>query len=227
MDDEVRKAAAGAVVEKFKDLMVQRAEALQRRAGIDREIRGYDRALFDCRAAGRLFGVDIELPEDVKPAMIVRPPGVSPQGVAPRARLPVKPLPEAAPSLFQTRVGMLGTTQVPSPLPPFPVVAPPMPTVASTTLTPGAEPSIRDLILLYLKQAGSKGEKAALLRRKVETFLNRQIHYKTIGMSLYRLSKESPPAVRREGQVWFLVPPLPWAEMKDPGASTPGSVEGR
>jgi hypothetical protein len=97
--------------------------------------------------------------------------------------------------------------------------------VASTTLTPGVEPSIRELILLYLKQAGAGGEKAAVLRRKVEIFLNRQIHYKTIGMSLYRLSKETPPIVRRDGQTWFLA--YPWVETKDPGAATPGSIERR
>ncbi|MBR0712200.1 hypothetical protein [Bradyrhizobium liaoningense] len=228
MDDEVRKAAAGAVAEKFRDLMQQRSDALRRRAEIDREIRGYDRALFDCRAAGRLFGVDIELPDDAKPAMIVRPHNVNRTVLAHQVAHEVahqwRRSPSAAPSLFEEAAPrIVGTKAMPDPEPP----APPVPTVASTTLTPGAEPSIRDLILLYLKQAGAKGEKASLMRRKVETFLNRQIHYKTIGMSLYRLSKESPPAVRREGQTWFLIPPLPWAETKDPGAATPGSSEGR
>lgn len=89
----------------------------------------------------------------------------------------------------------------------------------------GEEPSIRDLILLYLKQAGANGEKAAVLRRRVETFLNRQIHYKTIGMSLYRLSKENPPMVTRTGQTWFLS--NPWAETKNPSVGAPGSIEGR
>ncbi|MBR0866296.1 hypothetical protein JQ614_32225 [Bradyrhizobium diazoefficiens] len=221
MDDEVRKAAAGAIVEKHRDLMQQRADALRRRADIDREIRGYDRALFDCRAAGRLFGVDIELPEDVRPAVIVRPPNVGKQTLGHVAARQFRPAADETLGLFSPVTGLLGSATVPTPAPPLP----PIPTVASTTLTPGAEPSIRDLILLYLKQAGAKGEKAALLRRKVETFLNRQIHYKTIGMSLYRLSKETPPAVRREGQIWFLA--FPWVETKDPGAATPGSVEGR
>ncbi|KQT05932.1 MULTISPECIES: hypothetical protein [unclassified Bradyrhizobium] len=215
MDDDVRRTAAKAVVDKYNDLMTQRADALRRRSDIDREIRGFDRALFDCRAAGRLFGVDIALPEDVKPAMIVRPPNSN------RLASMWRPS-EKAPSLFEDAAPrIVGTAAIPNPAPP----APPVPTVASTTLTAGAEPSIRDLILLYLKQAGAKGEKASLMRRKVETFLNRQIHYKTIGMSLYRLSKETPPMVRREGQTWFLVPSA--AEAKDPGAATPGSLEGR
>jgi hypothetical protein len=223
MDDEVRKSAAGAVVEKFQDLIVQRGDALRRRTEIDREIRGIDRALYDCRAAGRLFGVDIELPDDAKPAVIVPPRPATPTSEVFRRTWRFPPAyanPPQEPSLLSPLDRAIGTAEVPTP-------PPPVPNVASTTLTPGAEPSIRDLILLYLKQAGPKGEKAAVLRRRVETFLNRQIHYKTIGMSLYRLSKESPPAVRREGQIWHLVPPLPWAETKDPGASTPGSVEGR
>ncbi|TFV72338.1 hypothetical protein E4K64_23765 [Bradyrhizobium frederickii] len=226
MDDDVRKTAANAVLEKFRDLMHQRSDAVRRRAEIEREIRGLDRALYDCRAAGRLFGVDIELPEDTKPGVIVRPANTVRSALTSaheaahqvgRWRLSS----EATPSLFQSPVGLLGTADVPVPAPP----TPPVPTVASTTLTPGIEPSIRDLILLYLKQAGPKGEKASLMRRKVEAFLNRQIHYKTIGMSLYRLSKETPPMVRREGQTWFLVPSA--AEAKDPGAVTPGPSEGR
>ncbi|WP_339036048.1 hypothetical protein WHZ78_33460 [Bradyrhizobium symbiodeficiens] len=226
MDDEVRKAAAGAVVEKFQDLIVQRGDALRRRSEIDREIRGIDRALFDCRAAGRLFGVDIELPEDARPAVIVPPKPAAAVAASellhrvhryPWASGPSRSRPQE-PSLLSALDKAIGTAETPAP-------APPLPNVASTTLTPGAEPSIRDLILLYLNQAGPRGEKAAVLRRRVETFLNRQIHYKTIGMSLYRLSKETPPMVRREGQTWFLIPAA--AEAKDPGAATPGSLEGR
>lgn len=220
MDDDVRRAAAAAVVEKFRDLMHQRSDAMRRRADIDREIRGYDRALFDCRAAGRLFGVDIELPDDAKPAMIVRPHNANRMALAQQLGRPWHDA-AATPSLFEEAARrIVGTATIPNPEPP----APPVPTVPSTMLAPGVEPSIRDLILLYLKQAGAKGEKASLMRRKVETFLNRQIHYKTIGMSLYRLSKETPPMVRREGQTWFLVPSA--AEAKDPGAATPGSLEG-
>lgn len=214
MDEEVRKAAAGAVVEKAKDLLGQRADLLQQRADLDRKIRGVDRALFDCRAAGRLFGVDVELPEDVRPGVIIRPaqrPPEPPRRFGALAQASLELAPSTTPKAGAFAYSVTGP------------VARSVPTVASTTLPADAEPSIRDLILLYLKQAGATGEKAAVLRRRVETFLNRQIHYKTIGMSLYRLSKEKPPMVRREGQVWFLA--FPWVETKDPGAATPGSVE--
>jgi hypothetical protein len=220
MDDEVRKAAAGAVVEKFRDLMERRADAVRRRSEIEREIRGLDRALFDCRAAGRLFGVDIELPEDVRPGVVI------PRSIArpatsgsTLARLP-EPRRFSQPQLFPWQKSDASDVSSPPAK-----AAQPAPTVASNVLPAGAEPSIRDLILHYLRIAGAAGEKAAVLRRRIETFMNRQIHYKTVGMSLYRLSKESPPLVRREGQTWHLVSSA--AETKDPGAATPGSVEGR
>jgi hypothetical protein len=218
MDDAVRKAAAAAVVEKFQDLLGQRTDAVSQRGEIERRIRNIDRALFDCRAAGRLFGVDIELPEDVRPGIIVRPNPSKTAGlpVATAWRTTDSASSDAKQPVFSFSV------KLPPDVAPTEVV---VPMVASTALPAGEEPSIRELILLYLKQAGSAGIKAALLRRKVETFLNRQIHYKTIGMSLYRLSKETPPMVRREGQMWSLA--YPWAEAKNPGAATPGSVEGR
>lgn len=208
MDEEVRKAAAMALVEKAEGLLSERSDAIRQRAEIERRIRAIDRALFDCRAGGRIFGVDIELPADARPGLIIRPP-------ATRA-----PKDSDQRSLFIGPVKAVGLPpSAPQPSEPKP------PTVASTLLQAEAEPSVRDLILHYLRIAGAAGEKAAVLRRRVETFLNRQIHYKTIGMSLYRLSKETPPMVRREGQTWFLAQPS--AAAKGPGAVTSGPQEGR
>jgi hypothetical protein len=217
MDDEVRKAAAAAVVEKFRDLMGQRTDAVRRRSDIDREIRGYDRALFDCRAAGRLFGVDIELPEDVRPGLVI-PRSMARPAVA-TVPGPIRPPPSYGSGQRQLPWEKNETTAFTPPLP-LVGVEQRAPTVASTVLEAGAEPSIRDLILHYLRIAGPAGEKAAVLRRRIETYLNRQIHYKTVGMSLYRLSKETPPLVRRQGQTWFLSEAS--AEAKSPGAATPG-----
>jgi hypothetical protein len=212
MDEEVRKVAADAVVQKAEALLAERADAVRQRAEADRRIRALDRALYDCRAAGRLFGVDIALPEDVRPGMII-----------PRSS---SAMPRQTSLLDRLRAAGRSETekpesQTPEPTPKTPDNLLSPPTVASTTLPAGAEPTIRDLILHYLRIAGAKGEKAAVLRRRVETFLNRQIHYKTIGMSLYRLSKETPPMVRREGQTWFLEQPS--TESKDPDVPASGS----
>ena len=73
------------------------------------------------------------------------------------------------------------------------------------TFDTGAETSIREIVLDQLKMAGKKGVKASTIRRVVESTLGRQIHYKTIGMTLYRLSEKSPPQARREGFIWFAV----------------------
>lgn len=211
MDDVTRKAAADAVVEKFQDLITQRTSAVGQRSEIERRIRNIDRGLFDCRAAGRLFGVDIELPDDVRPGLIVRPnPARMPQSGSPAPQ----PLVKQDTFSFSARL----PANNPSPAPTSATLV--IPKVPSTLLDAGSEPSVRELILHYLKLAGPNGEKAAVLRRRVETFLNRQIHYKTIGMSLYRLSKETPPLVCREGQIWALA--NPWVEAKSPGAGTPG-----
>jgi hypothetical protein len=213
MDDDVRKAAAAAVTEKFHDLMEQRGEALRQRAELERRVRTIDRALFDCRAAGRLFGIDIEVPEDARPGVIIPSRAAEIARRAAEARR-IEPPPSLFSATSHLDAKSLVTTN-----------ATVLPAVASTMLNPGTEPSIRDLVLMHLEKAGSQGEKANVLRRKVEAFLNRQIHYKTIGMSLYRLSKETPPRVRREGQTWFLA--YPWSAAKDPGAPTPGSPERR
>lgn len=215
MDDDLRKAAAQAVVDKFRDLIEQRAGAVREKAEVDRRIRAIDRALFDCRAAGRLFGVDIELPEDVRPGLVIRPnPARTAESAAEAARN-VLAHEVAHRTLFNLSGG---------PPKDQPAVAP-SPSVPSTILPAGVEPTIRELILLYLKQAGQAGIKAAILRRRVETYFNRQIHYKTIGMSLYRLSKENPPLARREGLIWFFEPPV--AGTKNPGVDAPGPIEGR
>ncbi|MGZ3304023.1 MAG: hypothetical protein ACXVBG_24415, partial [Isosphaeraceae bacterium] len=153
MEDDVRKTAADAVAEKFRDLMAQRVDAVRQRGEVERLIRGIDRALFDCRAAGRLFGVDIELPEDVRPGIIVRPnPGRAGELVRPTESR------ETSKTLFSYSVRLPSETPSPAPAA-AEAAAVAVPTVASTTLPAGEEPSIRDLILLYLKQAGASGIK--------------------------------------------------------------------
>ena len=73
---------------------------------------------------------------------------------------------------------------------------------------------IHHMVLDRLKEAGTSGSKAAPIRAYIEGVLGREIHEKTVGMTLYRLLKRG--AVRREGHTWFFVP-----EAKDSGAVTP------
>jgi hypothetical protein len=82
---------------------------------------------------------------------------------------------------------------------------------------------VRDLVLAELAALGGTGELASVLRARVERKLGRSLHQKTIGMTLYRLSKEN--LTRRNGRMWFLVPPS--AETRDPGVAAPGPEEGQ
>ena len=84
-------------------------------------------------------------------------------------------------------------------------------------------PRVRDIVLDLLSAAGTNGVKAAAITRYIATTYQAQLHDKTVGMTLYRLSKEK--AVHRKGQTWFFGPPEDASSMEDPenpGADTPG-----
>lgn len=84
-------------------------------------------------------------------------------------------------------------------------------------------PKIADIILDRLKLAGEDGSKSAAIRRYILDTYDADIHEKTVGMTLYRLSQENPPLVHRMGHVWFFGPAQPGTE--NPGAETPGSTK--
>jgi hypothetical protein len=63
--------------------------------------------------------------------------------------------------------------------------------------------SIRELVLERLAAAGNMGSEAAPIKRYVEGIIKSPIHEKTVGMTLWRLSKLG--FVRREGRTWFRV----------------------
>jgi hypothetical protein len=77
-------------------------------------------------------------------------------------------------------------------------------------------PRIADIIMDRLGVAGQQGAKAAEIRRFILSKYDADIHEKTVGMTLYRLQKDSK--VRREGHTWFLASP----EAKSPGAANAG-----
>jgi hypothetical protein len=75
--------------------------------------------------------------------------------------------------------------------------------------------TIRELVLERLKLAFPEGLKAADIRAHIEALRGTELHEKTVGMTLYRLSLDG--AVSRTGRTWFFVP-----EAKNPGGDTPG-----
>lgn len=92
-----------------------------------------------------------------------------------------------------------------------------------TRATP-PQSSIAKLLLERLKEIGGKGSKALPLRDWLRNTHNLETHYKTVGMTLYRLSQDSPPKVHRKGHTWFFGPPDE-EQPKDPGVDAPGLLE--
>ncbi|TQF29219.1 hypothetical protein [Bradyrhizobium sp. UNPA324] len=83
-------------------------------------------------------------------------------------------------------------------------------------------PTIQEILLERLQEAGDKGSKAAPLRDYIQQTYSIEIHEKTVGMTLYRLLRKG--LVRREGHVWFFVPQT-IADTKKPGDPPPGLLE--
>lgn len=83
-------------------------------------------------------------------------------------------------------------------------------------------PTIHEILLERLQEAGEAGSKAAPLRQYIQDTYSIEIHEKTVGMTLYRLLKKG--LVRRDGHVWFFVP-QETADTKKPGELPPGLLK--
>ena len=70
---------------------------------------------------------------------------------------------------------------------------------------PAATPKIKDFVLIEAKQAYPNPVRSADLRAHLMNIFGREVHEKTIGMTLYRLLKLG--LIRREDRDWFFVPP--------------------
>jgi hypothetical protein len=141
--------------------------------------------LRDLHAAGRVFGLDLEIPEE-NARLAAQHFFLSPQGRA--AREKKVPQPDSAPAPVPDSIAM---------------------------------PRVRDIVLERLKAAGKNGTRAAPIREHIRTTYGKDIHEKTVGMTLYRLANEK--LAHRLGITWFYGPASP--ETQNPGAPTPGSQE--
>lgn len=77
--------------------------------------------------------------------------------------------------------------------------------VVQAKTTPHAPRQFKDVALSVLKEAYPKPVKAMHVQSAAENELGRQFHWKTAGMTLYRLKQDG--LARREGQNWFYAPP--------------------
>jgi hypothetical protein len=88
-------------------------------------------------------------------------------------------------------------------------------TLPLTAKVENLDGSVREMVLQLLNEAGAKGTTASTVREAIEKSRGAELHYKTVGMTLYRLSQEK--LARREGRTWFAVP-----ETANPGVAAPG-----
>jgi hypothetical protein len=79
-----------------------------------------------------------------------------------------------------------------------------------------ASSPIREVVLAYLKSKAGDGAKASEIRAFIEKLRGSELHEKTVGMTLYRLSVDRD--ARRVGRTWFFVS----RETENPGGGTPG-----
>lgn len=220
-------ATAKLIAERRDKLLAERAQLREIREGLLARSRRVDREIGDCRAAARFFGLHLEFPEE---------PGDLTEREMHLRRLRERDL--AAQGLFPDRFiapprptsGTIGPPP-PPPIPPtsalskepvpMPPLAPAPPPSAPATIRGTPRPTVREVALSRLRDAGAKGAKAADIRDYFERTYGQVVHEKTVGMTLYRLLQANQ--VRRDGHTWFFGPAV--AETKNPGGETPGLDE--
>lgn len=200
-DDEVRIAAVRRILRERDDLLIKRLEIRRRVNAVLAEDRALERKLEDLRAAGRVFGQGVAIPRGV-------------DAFNDRQSL------DAA--MLELRKGR---KWVPGESEPTPIEssgkadenddgdADAAPTAESQRGT------IRDLVLTFV-QEHKTGVKADDIKKWLAFQYAIETHDKTVGMTLYRLSKEG--LVRRQGHTWF--PVTVTTESENPGADTPGQT---
>jgi hypothetical protein len=221
LEGAARNAAEAVIIAKRDLLTTERANLLERRSEILARLRKVHQEIADCRAAARLFSLDIDFPAD-DPADAQREALIIGQHdmVMRRAR-ELAAAAQRAESTVEGSVqsavkrGELSAASVSAP-----AEMPLSPLTGTMTSTLGSRPALREILLEQLKLAGSEGSKAALLRDYFQRSYGAVIHEKTVGMTLYRLLKDG--LVHRDGHTWFFGPAS--VESENPGGETPGFV---
>ncbi|NDE91088.1 MAG: hypothetical protein EB059_08145 [Alphaproteobacteria bacterium] len=170
----------------------------------DREI---DREIADCRAAARVFGLNIEFPPDEREELI-------------RMRAVEHRLLHEAVHAANNPITITHTNKIDTTISARTNHVVPVELIKAQLTTKPEMPRVQDIVLDRLKKAGDKGSKAAPIQCYIKDTYNIDIHEKTVGMTLYRLSKEG--RVRRNGHFWFFVPQT--ADTKNPDAGASGQT---
>jgi hypothetical protein len=197
--DDLAQAGLAALIARwhFVWLQFQEQEAIRDKAA--KKSYELNQLMGECKRACRLFGFD---PDDKERwSIATKLYGAEARRLFNKIRLPEMAAWESEPSSETPQV---------------------TPTVEKATQDqqPAREhperPTLKEIALSRLKAAGNAGSKAADIREFIQKNYGAEIHEKSVGMTLYRLSEEG--LVRREGHTWFIV-----QETMNPGATTPGS----
>lgn len=186
------KTVIEAIIAKYDQLLSEYDQLRDAFVEMHRNSRRIDRGLRDARSAARLFGVDLNVPT------------TTPSG--------------AALEIVRNQE-LEGKIEGPNPVRERMRINEKTSNTLETTERP--MPRVRDVVLERLKAAGAKGTKAAPIRQFIKDRYGRDIHDKTVGMTLYRLAADK--LAHREGIIWFFGPAP--AGMKSPGGETPGLNE--
>lgn len=199
-DAEIRRIAADRIFARHNELVDEQKGVRmhqQELASRDREI---ERELAECRAAAKFFNI------------VLDPFADDPQVQEMRERLRMERL-RAEDVRGRPEWGMYNDRALRSQARLDALLAAKQAEFAiAQTMTPEAvaatdrelrsrQPKVRDLVLDRLREVGIGGDKAASIRGRIEAQNSLRLHEKTVGMTLYRLSKEG--LVHRKGQTWF------------------------
>jgi hypothetical protein len=166
-----------ALSKRLEALLAERAHIRQEQQRLAARYREIDRELADCQAAGRVFNITVDIPRD--------------DG----EQRPVSSL-NAWNAARTARAHSQGQS-------PADLQAPGAQGAAEASLSKTEMPRIRDIVLDRLREAGVGGSRATQIQNYVESTYSTRIHPKTVGITLFRLSKEG--MVRRDGRTWYLV----------------------
>ncbi len=204
-------AVENEIVARRDRLVARRTELLHLRVEIISELRSLDRELSDCAAAARFFGLAVEFPPDEREEydrirMQQREREINAREIA-RAKV-ARDVAAQATLLLE---------QAPARIAQIPANSPP----SLTPVSDSPRPTVREVALKMLKGAGSTGMKAETIREYLDHHYGMAVHDKTVGMTLYRLSRDQ--LVHRVGHTWFAGPSLA-GSVENPGADTPGPI---
>jgi hypothetical protein len=227
--EQVREAAAQKITLRRHELLRERQEIKRAQTHWAIRERVNDREIAECEAAAKFFAVSFEdVPDEAAIAALeerVNQYKLRAQSNAHNSEMFEHYTKRVEVEQAKLRALIAKRDQMASQprfaLLPDPEAAPPP--VKAPDLAAAKMPRIRDIVLEQLRVAMPDGQKVGPIKKYIETTYSTQLHEKTVGMTLYRLSKDN--LVHRKGQIWFYAPQagqVPTADAENPGDDTPG-----